>query len=115
MTALAGKFVSRSAPSWSLAIYVAGDAGVAEVACQRFAASVGMCVTVTPTCFVYTGGRETGVEVVFRSYPRFPAAPQDCWPLAVELAEQLVVEMGQATAMVVGPTETRWITRRREP
>ena len=40
--------------------------------CQEYVDSVGLCVTVTPTQYVYTGGTERGAIVGLINYPRFP-------------------------------------------
>lgn len=40
-------------------IYIAGDAEHAKQVCRDFCLAVGLCVTVTPTTFIYSGGKAT--------------------------------------------------------
>jgi len=37
----------------------------------------GLCVTVTPTTFIYTNGREDGAIIGFINYPRFPKTKEE--------------------------------------
>lgn len=39
---------------------------------KKYVDDVGLCVTVKPTKFIYTGGSENGIEVGLINYPRFP-------------------------------------------
>jgi hypothetical protein len=41
-------------------IYIAGPVAKIESVCRKFCER-GMCVTVTPTTYIYTGGSEGGV------------------------------------------------------
>lgn len=101
-------------PSYEAAIYVAGDIHAAKQTCQAFVFSVGLCVTVTPTEFIYTGGRETGVRVGLINYPRFPAEPSVIFETAETLARVLIAELQQHSASVVATDRTVWLTRREE-
>lgn len=94
-------------------IYVAGDVEDAKRICRRYCFDEGLCVTVSPTTFIYTGGEESGVVVGLRAYPRFPETP--IYTHAHELAARLIDGLSQWSAMVVGQTNTTWITRREEP
>ncbi len=78
----------------------------AEEICQEFVDDVGLCVTVTPTKFVYTNGREPGVIVGLINYPRFPSEPEDIKAKAVRLAMNLLKAFGQKRVSVVCTDET---------
>ena len=104
-------FKLKVAPTFTADIYVAGDIALARQICQEFCLS-GLCVTISETEFVYTGGRETGVRVGFINYPRFPSNPDEITRLACDLAERLVVGMHQGSASVVTSTDTIFISRR---
>ena len=54
-------------------IWIAGSAADAERLCRDYCNRVGLCVTVTPTVFIYTGGAQSGVLVRLFNYPKFPA------------------------------------------
>lgn len=52
------------APSYPVSIFIAGDPDAARRICRNFCDEEGLCVTVTPTTYVYTGGDENGHEWV---------------------------------------------------
>ena len=104
--------IHKTEPSYSVTVYVAGDIADARRSLRQQAMEEGLCVTLTPTTFIYTAGAEEGVAVGFINYPRFPKTPGVIWGRAVEVAERLMVDMCQHSACVVGPDETLWLTRR---
>lgn len=65
----------------------------AKALCQAYVDEVGLCVTVTPTEYIYKGGREPGVMVGLIRYPRFPET--DLWQHGMALADLLRVNLGQ--------------------
>lgn len=99
-------------PTFTARVYVAGDRAVAEQTCREFCFGVGLCVTVEPTRFVYTGGEESGVAVGLVNYPRFPSDPEELREKAKRLAVSLMERCCQWSALVVCPDRTEWITRR---
>lgn len=94
----------------TIEIFVAGDFQEAKRICRRYCFNQGLCVTVSPTDYVYTGGEESGVIVGLRSYPRFPDT--EIAIHARNLAYELIEGLDQWSAMVVHPADTVWITRR---
>jgi len=94
-------------------IYMAGDIGQIETVCRKFCMS-GLCVTVAPTKFIYTGGQESGAEVGLVNYPRFPSGPTDIDIKAEALAERIMMDCQQLTALVVTPDKTTWLSRKKE-
>ncbi|HVL13572.1 MAG TPA: hypothetical protein VM529_13475 [Gemmata sp.] len=101
-------------PSFSVTVFVAGDIQAARASLRRQCFEDGLCVTVTPTTFVYTAGAEEGVAVGLVNYPRFPKTPADIKARALKVAEQLMDDLCQWSALVVTPEETVWLTRRPE-
>lgn len=99
-------------PTFTARIYVAGDRAIAEQACRDFCFEVGLCVTVEPTRYIYTGGDEAGVVVGLVNYPRFPSDPESIRAKAKQLATLLMERCCQWSALVVCPDQTEWITRR---
>lgn len=95
-------------------VYVAGDYADVVASLRRQCLEEGLCVTATPTTFVYTGGAEDGVAVGFINYPRFPKTPPEIVARALVVAERLMNDLCQLSASVVGPAETAWLTRRKE-
>ncbi len=98
--------------SHSVRIYIAGDLARAEQVCREYCYSVGHCVTVTPTRYVYKGGDETGVIVGLINYPRFPKAPEALLADAEQLGDLLMVALCQSSFTVETPGTTKWFSRR---
>lgn len=99
-------------PSFSVTVYVAGDYQTARESLRRECFERGMCVTVTPTTFVYTAGAEDGVAVGFVNYPRFPSGADEIVARALEIAQNLMADLCQWSALVVTPVETIWLNNR---
>jgi hypothetical protein len=105
---------TRVEPSFSVTVYVAGDLHTARESLRRQCMEKGLCVTVTPTTFVYTAGAEEGVAVGLVNYPRFPHTPDEIKVRALAVAERLMADLCQWSALVVTPVETIWLTTRQE-
>jgi hypothetical protein len=71
-----------------------------------------LCVTVTPTEFIYTAGAEVGVEIGFVNYPRFPTSPEILFERAKRVAVRLLDDLCQWSALLVAPDKTVWLNRR---
>lgn len=104
----------KTAPSFNVDIHMAGDINAAALIIQRYALDTGLCVTLQPQSFIYTGGREEGFRVGFINYPRFPAEPSDIVARARDLASVLRVQLGQHSYSIVTPIETIWVSHRPE-
>jgi hypothetical protein len=97
--------------SYNVTVYVGGDVADARRSLRRQTWEAGLCVTVVPCDFVFTGGMESGVAVGFINYPRFPKSPDEIWNRAVEVAVQLRTDLYQKTACVVAGDRTLWLPR----
>lgn len=73
---------------------------------QKHADKGGLCVSVTPTRFIYKDGNEPGIAVGLINYPRFPETPQQIKNTALFLAGELMVAFKQLKVSVVFPDET---------
>lgn len=93
-------------------IFIAGDLAHAKQACREYCFDVGLCVTVEPVDFIYTGGEESGVRVGLINYPRFPTTEEALRERAQQLAEMLMYHLFQHSYSIVGQRETEWFTRR---
>lgn len=106
-------------PTFSATIYVGFREGRSDVddatictiedarkICQGYCDVQGLCVTLTPTEFIYTNGSEPGVIVGLINYPRFPKPHELIKATALELAERLRVHLRQFRVTVVMPGET---------
>lgn len=87
-----------------------------ESLCRQFVAREGLCVTVTPTTFVYgsdgASSTEDGVAVGLIHYPRFPREDPgtEITKTALGLATWLLVRMRQERVSVVTPARTIMLT-----
>lgn len=124
------KFTSCTVPTVVVKIYVSGDLGHIRQIVKRFVkhlpvfeenifkdknGSPGLCGFVETGDYIYTGGQESGAVVTLCNYPRFPVfdaalAESALMMMAKSLAEWLVKELCEWSAMIVGPTNTTWIT-----
>lgn len=77
-----------------------------EHICQQFVNKKGLCVTVTPTKFVYTDGNESGVVIGLIQYPRFPKKIDYLIEQSKEFAELLMNELGQNRVTITTPNES---------
>jgi hypothetical protein len=104
----------KSEPSFYATIWLAGSHQIAVQACRVFCMNVPLCVTVTPTTFVYVGGAEDGVCVRLINYPRFPEQPDIIREKAIALAEHLRNALAQHSYSIEFPDMTHWDTKREQ-
>jgi ferredoxin len=74
--------------------------------CQDYCNTVGLCVTVTPTTYIYSYGNEPGFIIGLINYPRFPSSPEKIKEQSLELAEMLRYHYRQRRCTIVFPDET---------
>jgi hypothetical protein len=98
--------------SYSISIFIAGDVQSAETICRAYCNEVGLCVTVTPTNYIYTGGSQSGVIVGLINYPRFPATPDEIWAKAEALGRRLLAGLYQESFTIQSPDKTVWFDGR---
>lgn len=102
--------IVRTAPSFNVEIHMAGSVDAASLVIQRHAAENGLCVTISPQSFIYTGGREEGFRVGFINYPRFPKPSGEIALQAHHLAKILREHLGHKSYSIVAPDETTWFS-----
>lgn len=98
--------------SYPVQIWIAGGHAKAIDLCRAYCDEIGLCVTVTPTTYIYTGGQELGVVVGLINYGRFPSEPQAIFARAKELTLKLIEGLGQESASIQAPDKTLWISFR---
>jgi len=81
---------------------------------QEYVDEVGLCVTFTPTEYLYTNGAEPGFCVGLINYPRFPSSSQKIRKHALEIARRALAEFQQFKVSVVLPQETVMIEEESE-
>lgn len=100
--------------TYTVRMYMAGDIEHAKrlLRSECYPPNDGLCVTVEPTTFIYTGGEEAGFVVCFVNYPRFPKTQDELFARAHEIAKRLIPALCQWSAMLVAPDKTVWLNNR---
>jgi len=93
-------------------IYMSGPIEIAKQTIRQECLRDGLCVTIEPTTFIYTGGEEAGYVVGLINYPRFPSSPEAIEARARALMEKLLDATFQHSALMMTADNTEWITRR---
>lgn len=102
--------MQQQCDSYPISIFIAGDRTDANWAIREFCDKVGLCVTVTETDYIYTGGHEKGLIIGLINYPRFPLSPADLVNVAEYLAEHLMFVLDQKSFSIQYPQcTTRYI------
>lgn len=104
--------MTKTQPTFWARIYMSGPIAVAEQVCRKECRREGLCVTVEPTKFIYTGGEEMGFVVGLINYPRFPASEAAILQRAAGLAAQLLERTCQDSYLIMTPHRTEWFTRK---
>ena len=102
----------KIARSFSVQIYLAGPIDIAKQIIRRECMREGLCVTVTPTTYVYTGGEEAGYVVGLINYPRFPKEEEEILGRARQLGQILMDETFQHSYSIDTPNDTIFFSRR---
>jgi len=80
---------------------------------ERYCNDVGLCVTLTETVYVFTGGQEPGWCVGLRNYPRFPSDEETLFRHA-EAIGRAMAEIGNQGSYMIEQHDGHsvWYTRR---
>lgn len=107
--------IEKTAATFWVKIFGSGPLHVVEQVCRKNCFEKGLCVTVEPMKFIYTGGEEQGYVVGLINYPRFPTSNfQEIEERAKELAFQLLDATYQHSVLVMTPITSYWYTKREE-
>lgn len=106
--------ITKQARAYAVRIFIGGDPDEAAVWCRTFCDKVGLCVTVTPTEYVFSGGSEKGVIVELINYARFPKDKRDIWGTALSLAFTLKDKLQQGSFTVQDDTRSEFWSSRDE-
>jgi hypothetical protein len=109
-----GSLTWKTEATYWVRIYVAGDIQTAKQALREECLREGLCVTVEPCDFIFTGGEEAGFVVGLLNYPRFPTQPDVLIARAKLIAQFLMERCCQFSALVVTRDQTEWLSRYKE-
>lgn len=104
--------IRKEAPSYPVSIFMAGDIAAATDYARLYCDDHGLCVTVAPATYVYTGGQEAGFIVGLINYPRFPSSLDGLWETAERLAAYLRERLYQDSYTIQAPDKTVWFSHR---
>ena len=99
---------TRTVETFTAQIYMAGEIDTARAVLRSYVNVIGLCVTLEPVEFIYTGGLETGIRVGLINYPKYPKVPLDIRAQALDLARWLREQLCQHSFSVVMSDETVW-------
>lgn len=99
-------------PAFWVKLYLSGPIEVAKQVLREECMKEGLCVTIEPTTFIYTGGEELGYVIGLLNYPRFPSTPDQLEARAKTLMAALLAGTFQHSVLMMTPTVTEWITLR---
>lgn len=89
-------------------LFMAGDLSMAKQVCREYCFHIGMCFTIEPTTYIYTGGEEEGFRIGLINYPRFPADQEKLKNTITNLAETLRTRLCQHSYTICGPDTSTW-------
>lgn len=82
-----------------------------EKVCQKCCDEIGLCVTITPTKFIYKNGFEDGCFIGLIQYPRFPEEIEKIKIKAIEMAKIFLEEFNQLKVSVICSDKTYMIRK----
>jgi hypothetical protein len=104
----------EAAPTYWARIYMSGPIEQAKQCLRAECLREGLCVTIEPTDFIYTGGEESGFVVGLVNYPRFPSSKEAIGARAMTIIDALLMSTHQHSAMLMTPGSTRWVSIRKQ-
>lgn len=106
--------MQKEIKTFTATIYLSGSIETIKQVCRKYCLR-GLCVTIKPTLFIYTGGEEFGVEIGLLNYPRFEESEDDILQNTIELATKCRDEAMQHSWLIVTPEKTIWNSSREQP
>jgi hypothetical protein len=103
--------IEKSVKSYQVKIYLSGSIEIIKNVCREYCLR-GLCVTINPTLFIYTGGEEYGVEIGLINYPRFIDEQINILQKAKELATLCRDKSFQHSYLIIDGNETIWNSTR---
>lgn len=104
----------HSVDTYWVRLYLSGPIEVAKQIIRAECLREGLCVTIEPTTFIYTGGEESGYVVGLLNYPRFPCSEYMLDQRAHDLMQLLLDGTHQHSALWMTPQVTHWVTKKDE-
>lgn len=103
--------VSITSTFWAK-VFIAGPIEVAKQYLREECMSDGLCVTIEPTLYIYTGGEEAGYVVGLIQYPRFPTGESRIRQRAEKIGKELMVLTCQKSFTIMDSNVTTFYSRK---
>jgi hypothetical protein len=103
---------TNTADTFVVRLYLSGPIEVAKQLLRAECLRDGLCVTIEPTTYIYTGGEEQGYVVGLLNYPRFPKDSAALLDRARRVMALLLDGTHQHSALLVAPSLSEWISNR---
>lgn len=104
--------IKQSIEAYSVSVFMAGDIARAIEICRSYCDRAGLCVTVAPATYVYTGGQEAGFIVGLINYARLPSSKHVIDKHALELASELRIALNQKSFTIQCDLESNFYSWR---
>jgi len=104
--------VEMKATSYVVKLYLSGPIDIAKQIIRDECMRDGLCVTIEPTLFIYTGGEEAGYVVGLLNYPRFPSSHEAIYSRAKSILLRLLDATFQHSGLLVAPDVSEWVSKR---
>ena len=108
-----GEWLEDRLKSWWAWIYVGGDLATAEMVCRESCFERGLCVTIKPVKYIFTGGTEEGVQIGMIKYVPFPEEKKALVDRAIKLGQKIAEANFQWSYTVITRDESIYRSRRR--
>lgn len=105
-------FVTGLAKTFWVKLFMSGPIEVAKQLIREDCQRAGLCVTIEPTTFIYTGGEEAGYVVGLINYPKYSSTQKKLVSRARELLQRLIEGTHQDSGLMMTPEVTEWVSRR---
>jgi hypothetical protein len=104
--------VTANCDTFQVRLYLSGPIDVAKQIIRQECLREGLCVTVEPTTFIYTGGEESGYVVGLINYPRFPTEFSSLVDRGRLLLHLLLEGTFQHSGLLMTRDLTEWVSKR---
>lgn len=104
--------IFKTVGTFVVRLYLSGPIEVAKQVLRQECLREGLCITIEPTTFIYTGGEEAGFVVGILNYPRFASTSDMLLGRARAIMHRLLDATFQHSALLVAPNTTEWVTKR---
>lgn len=98
--------------TFAISLYLSGPIEAAKQILRAECLREGLCVTIEPTQFIYTGGEEAGYRVGLLNYPRFPTTLAALRERSEAILHLLLEGTHQHSGLLVAPDTSLWLTKR---